>query len=227
MSSLQAHPNGCQEADLQSRETYIPCNNAATVIVGWKGRSDAPIRMCDFCAEHNVRNRGGKIKGTFVADPAQGTPHHILVTDVKGSAQLDIVEQVAVVKSAEQLIAEVIALKDKLALASKQYDDWCKPFKETITANEGKLLAMLNEQCLESIRADAGTAYKSTITSYKIADRDKVLDLIMDNWEAFGSEMLQFSVQKDAVKNYQQEHEGKLPEGLTSDSFVRLNIRRS
>ncbi len=140
--------------------------------------------------------------------------------------QLDIVDQVAAVTTAEQLIAEVIALKDKLALASKQFDDFCKPFKEKIAANENALLAMLNEQRLDSVKSDAGTAYKSTITSYKIADRDKVLDLIMDNWEQFGSEMLQFSVQKDAVKNFVQEN-GKLPEGLTQDSFVRLNIRRS
>ncbi len=140
--------------------------------------------------------------------------------------QLDLVTQVEVTKSAEQLIAEVIALKDKLALASKQFDDFCKSWKTKIAENENKLLAMLNEQRLESIRADAGTAYKSTITSYKVTDREKVLDLINENWESFGSDMLQLGVTKDAVKKYVEEH-GKLPEGLTSDAFVRLNIRRS
>ncbi len=140
--------------------------------------------------------------------------------------QLDIVTQVEAVKTAEQLIADVIKLKDKLALAGKQFDDWCKPWKATITENENRLLAMLNEQRLESIRADSGTAYKSTITSYKVVDREKVLDLINQHWESFGSDMLQLGVTKDAVKKYVEEN-GQLPEGLTSDSFVRINIRRS
>lgn len=128
--------------------------------------------------------------------------------------------------NAEDLIAEVIALKDKLALAGKQFDDFCKPWKTKIADNENKLLAMLNEQRLESIRADAGTAYKSTITSYKVIDRERVLDQILKHWDQFGSDMLQLGVTKDAVKKYVEEF-GQLPEGLTSDAFTRINIRRS
>jgi hypothetical protein len=140
--------------------------------------------------------------------------------------QLDIVEQVDAVTTAEQLIAQTIALKDKLAAAQKQFEAFCKPWKTTIEENENKLLALLNEQRLDSVRADSGTAYKSTITNYKITDREAILDLINENWESFGSDMMLLGVQKDAVKRYVEEN-GKLPEGLTSDSFTRLNIRRS
>lgn len=140
--------------------------------------------------------------------------------------QLDIVDQVRAVQTAEQLIADTIKLKDKLALASKQFDDFCKPWRTTVADNENKLLAMLNEQRLDSVRSDAGTAYKSTITSYKVVDREAVLDLINANWESFGADMLQLGVTKDAVRKYVEEN-GTLPEGLTSDSFVRVNIRRS
>lgn len=145
---------------------------------------------------------------------------------IGAAKQLDIVDQVNAAESADKLIADVIRLKDKLALANEQFEQFVKPWKTAIQEAENKLLAMLNEQRLESIRGDAGTAYKSTITSYKIVERDKVLDLIMDNWDAFGNEMLMFNVQKDAVRRYVEEN-GKLPDGLTSDSFVRLNIRRS
>jgi hypothetical protein len=140
--------------------------------------------------------------------------------------QLDIVTQVDAVTTAEQLIAETIALKDKLAAAQKQFETFCKPWKQTIEENENKLLALLNDQRLDSVRADSGTAYKSTITSYKITDREAILDLINNNWDTFGSDMMLLGVQKDAVKRYVEEN-GKLPDGLTSDSFTRLNIRRS
>lgn len=215
MTELQAHPNGCEEASTASREFYIPCNRPATRIVGWIGRPDTPIRMCDFCTAHNVKNRGGEIKGTFIAEPGTETL----------SVQMDIVDQIAATETAEQLIAKVIALKDKIALADKQYAIFCKPWKDTIAECENKLLAMLNEQRLDSMRADSGTAYKSTIVSYKVIEREKVLDLINENWESFGSDMLQLGVTKDAVKKYVEEN-GKLPEGITSDSFTRINIRR-
>lgn len=140
--------------------------------------------------------------------------------------QLDLETQITAVKSAEQLIEETVALKDKLKNAGEQFDKFCKPWKDTIKENENKLLALLNEQNLQNVRSDSGTAFKSVITSYKVVDRDTVLKLILDNWQVFGNEMLMFSVQADAVKKYVQEH-GQLPPGLTSDSFTRVNIRRS
>lgn len=140
--------------------------------------------------------------------------------------QLDLETQITAVKSAEQLIEETVALKDKLKKWGEQFDTWCKPVKETIKENENKLLGLLNEQNLQNVRSDSGTAFKSTITSYKVVDRDTVLKLILDNWMNFGNEMLLFNVQADAVKKYVQEN-GRLPEGITSDSFTRINIRRS
>jgi len=64
---LEAKPHCCQEASLQSHETYIPCNAPAVNIVGWIGRDDKPIRMCQFCSNHNVANRGG-----YVVEPYTG-----------------------------------------------------------------------------------------------------------------------------------------------------------
>lgn len=140
--------------------------------------------------------------------------------------QLDLETQITAVKSAEQLIEETIAIKDKMKKADEQYAKFCAPWKEKIKENENKLLALLNEQNLQNVRSDSGTAFKSTITSYKVVDRDTVLKQILDNWQAFGNEMLMMNVQSDAVKKYVQEN-GRLPEGITSDSFTRINIRRS
>lgn len=59
MLRLKAMPGRCEEASLLSGAVYIPCNALAVAIVGWKGRSDTPIRMCEQCEWHNIRNRGG------------------------------------------------------------------------------------------------------------------------------------------------------------------------
>jgi hypothetical protein len=62
---LKANPNCCEEASTLSMGGYIPCNQPAQFVVGWKGRSDKPIRMCAGCTDHNVRNRGGEIKHKY------------------------------------------------------------------------------------------------------------------------------------------------------------------
>lgn len=69
--NLKAAPHCCEEAALSSQAFYIPCNEPAVNIVGWKGRRDTPIRMCEMCTDHNVRNRGGEIIRSYYPPPAQ------------------------------------------------------------------------------------------------------------------------------------------------------------
>lgn len=59
--------NGCCEEAAIGMPGYFPCNRPATKIVGWKGRTDKPIRMCNACADHNVRNRGGEVISSFTS----------------------------------------------------------------------------------------------------------------------------------------------------------------
>lgn len=70
---LKAQPHCCEEASFISSVSYIPCNKPATNIVGWKGRSDAPIRMCEMCTHHNVNNRSGYILSNY-SDTAEAQP---------------------------------------------------------------------------------------------------------------------------------------------------------
>jgi hypothetical protein len=45
---------------MYSREKYIPCQEEATTIV-FHERDGRGYFMCDGCADHNCRNRGGKL----------------------------------------------------------------------------------------------------------------------------------------------------------------------
>lgn len=50
----------CQEASILSRAHYIPCGAPASAIVYHDGDGRG-YYMCAPCADHNVRNRGGKL----------------------------------------------------------------------------------------------------------------------------------------------------------------------
>ena len=71
---LVAKEHCCEEAALNSTTHYIPCNQPAVSIIGWKGRSDKPIRMCIMCADHNIKNRGGEFIKPYWPENNNPTP---------------------------------------------------------------------------------------------------------------------------------------------------------
>ena len=61
---LKAKPNCCEEASLFGPPgMYLPCNEPATTVVKWK--PEGPYRMCDMCADHNIKRRGAERVGDF------------------------------------------------------------------------------------------------------------------------------------------------------------------
>lgn len=130
--------------------------------------------------------------------------------------------------TAAALIAEHFELDDYMAAETKKFGEFLKPFKERDEAIKNALLALLIEQGGKGIKTEHGTAYTSTIVTPKITARDSFLDWCLENWDTLGNEMLQLGApQKDAVTQYQETNEGKLPPGVETSSFTRVNIRRS
>lgn len=52
---------------MTSHAFYIPCNRPAVCMI--QMRSEGPYRMCEMCADHNVRNRGGTDVGPYEGEP--------------------------------------------------------------------------------------------------------------------------------------------------------------
>jgi hypothetical protein len=65
---LKASEYCCEEASMLSRETYIPCNAPAKFVVRHR---EGEYRMCEACADHNVKNRGGVLVGPYRAAARQ------------------------------------------------------------------------------------------------------------------------------------------------------------
>lgn len=153
-------------------------------------------------------------------------------------------EQAAkVVGTANDLIAEDIKIDDFCKQQVKAFGEFLKPHKARQEEIQNLLLALLNQQQVDSIKGDAGTCYKSNILNVGMdpegtdpyvpheggqprVGREAFLDFSLDNWETFGQDGLMFSAQKDAVKKYIEEH-GKPPPGIKISYFTRVNIRRS
>lgn len=127
---------------------------------------------------------------------------------------------------ADDLIAEHIKIDDFLKSETKRFEEHLRPAKERLKAIEQQLHEYLLQQKGQSIKGDHGTAYLSRILTVKVENREALLDFINDNWDEIGNELLLINAQKDAVKRWMEEHD-QPPPGVTTDYFVRCNIRRS
>ena len=128
------------------------------------------------------------------------------------------------------LVEEHQKIKSYLEGESKRFSEFCKPYNERIEQIQAAVSAAMTEQGIKSLKTDHGTPILSEITSAKIIpdERDAYIDMCLENWDAFGGEMLVIGAPKaDAVRSYMDAHEGQLPPHIVIDKFFRFSIRKA
>ena len=131
-------------------------------------------------------------------------------------------------ETADQLVTEFIKIRDWLTAETKRFTDFCIPYREKQSLIESKLLEILNQQGANSLKTDAGTVYKSVIVTPQIADREKYLDAVLENYDTWGAGMLQRGKpKKESLDDYMASTNGQLPDGVTTTSYVHCNVRKS
>lgn len=124
------------------------------------------------------------------------------------------------------LIADYNKLTAFIEAENKRFDEHMKPARTRVEEIKNSLLALMNEQRVESFKTEEGTAYKSVITTPKITDKTQFLDWCLEEWDSRGA-MLQIGApQKDALNEFMDVNDGGLPPFVEISSFARVNIRR-
>lgn len=123
----------------------------------------------------------------------------------------------------KELVDRYIKLRDAKAQLKAKHTAELLPLEEMLAKIEAAILAHCNEQGLEAIRTEGGTAYKTVRTSASVADWDATLRFIRENelWH-----MLERRVSKDAVVQW-REANGDLPPGLNWREEITINVRRA
>ncbi len=138
------------------------------------------------------------------------------------------------------LIKEFNTLKANVEQQLKAFGEYLKPTNDRMESIRQELHAKALEQKVNGFPTDEGTAYLSEIVSFKIdpeaqyqtvdgrtsTGRDALLDWMLDNWDAYGSEGAMINVSKAVAEKWQEEH-GTPPPGTKTDKLVRINIRKS
>jgi hypothetical protein len=124
----------------------------------------------------------------------------------------------------DEIVGKYIAYRDHLAAEQEKFDLIQKPYKDAMEVLAGAMLQQLNTSGEESVRTDAGTAYKSTTMHARVTDREALFNFVRESDEF---DLLVAGVAKDAVKTYSDEHKGTLPPGVEVTFVTKCNFRRA
>ena len=215
---LKAAEHGCEEASLESREFYIPCNQPATTVVHWPGRQDRPVRMCAMCADHNVRNRGGEIQGPYIP------------TDLQRGAQQQAESPSRVAKlppyvSADQICEKYMALRAHVKAETAAFSERMQPYNTAMRALENAADLMMQQTKQTALKTEHGTAFYSRTWSVTCDDHPAFLNWV---FQYNARQFLTAHVSKDAVTNYMETvGEGHPPPGVKAVQIVNVNFRKA
>ena len=85
------------------------------------------------------------------------------------------------------------------------------------------LLALCNEQNLDSIRTSAGTVTRTTVTRYWTSDWESMYDFIKEQDAPF---LLEQRIHNGNMRQFLEENPDKLPVGLNADTKYVIRVRK-
>lgn len=128
------------------------------------------------------------------------------------------------------LIRQYIALRDKVEKLNTAHEAVLKPYADAMVAIEGAMQQHLNDNNLDNVKSEFGTAFKKTGTRVRVADRGAFNDFIerLMREDEHALDWFTNAVSKEKVVEYAKE-KGCAPSGvdITYITDVQFNRPRS
>ncbi len=124
---------------------------------------------------------------------------------------------------AGEAIEAYIKVRDRRSELQKKHKEELAPYNTALLKLETLLHKMMDEQDLENLKSEEGTAYKSTQSSVTVADWDVFKDYVIENDAWF---LFEKRASKTAVEEV-LEYTGEMPPGLDIKRTIKINVRRS
>jgi hypothetical protein len=122
-----------------------------------------------------------------------------------------------------ELIRRYIELRDHVEKRTKDLETELDPYKRGMQAIEGAVSQQIIDLGGESIKTEHGTAYRTTVMTAKVADREAFMNFVFEDQR---DEFLTAAVSKEAVKEWLEKYQAK-PPGIDVTYIHKTNFRRS
>lgn len=122
-----------------------------------------------------------------------------------------------------QIVRVYIKMRDALAVKRRAFEDEERDIKSQMKVLENAMLNHLNTTKLESARTAAGTVYRTEEVIPSGSDWDAFYAWIAKNNEF---EALERRIKRTFIKDYMEQHEGRLPPGVSVHREFVARVRR-
>lgn len=124
----------------------------------------------------------------------------------------------------DELISRALEIRDDIDTMKKSHGEELEPYESALQDIENVLLARMVERQAKSIGTVHGTAYQSHQLRIKVTDRIAFQSFILEHglYDFWTNH-----VAKEPVKQYIEEHNGVVPDGLETTTFTQCNIRKA
>jgi len=122
----------------------------------------------------------------------------------------------------DQLIDKYIQLRDRKSEIKERYETAVAQIDEAMEKVENVILAHLNQHNVDSVAGSTGTAFKQSVTSATVQDRDAFMAYVRENdaWH-----LLDARANKTAVAEYKRDKEA-IPPGVNWREEIVVRVRR-
>jgi len=131
--------------------------------------------------------------------------------------------------TSDQLVAKYIEYRDFLEAKTKEFNEAMKPYQDAMVLIQNTMQQRMNDAGETSVKTAAGTAYKSSTLSVKVADRQTFYDYIFAD-PATSRQMAEVfftaNIAKDAVKEFLDQHHFN-PPGVSTETITKVLFRRA
>lgn len=121
------------------------------------------------------------------------------------------------------LISQGLTIREKRAELKRAWEKEDAALKADydMLTNAAQLLFLGDAQ---SIKTDAGTAYKADLFNYKVADREAWFKWVEENqaWD-----MVTTHLASEQVDEWVNDHNGQIPEGLSASAITVTRFRKT
>lgn len=124
----------------------------------------------------------------------------------------------------DKLAAVYIKIRDKRAVAKKEFEDKDKGLEEQMQVIADEMLEACKRMGADSIKTPHGTIIRSVKSRYWTNDWDSMYQVIKDN-DAFG--LLEKRLHQTNMKDFLAENPSFYPVGLNVENTYTVVVRRS
>jgi hypothetical protein len=129
-----------------------------------------------------------------------------------------------VTHSAADIVRQYIAIRDFMKDESKAFADRMEPYKNAMEALQGAAAELMRETGQRALSTEHGTAFPVNKTRVTCENQDKFLEFVR---EAQAWNFLTKHVAKEAVDDWMEKNEGRVPPGIKVEGYVDIQFRKA